>query len=213
MDLFSDPMPWSEKLNPIVVQYQDRKHPLAYQNPYQLVIMVILSAQDSDANINKIAPALFNRFPNFESLVSATFEDLFPYISGVRHFQMKAGWILETAQMLKSDANIPLSMEVLTQLKGIGRKSANVIMKELQVRPAVGIIVDLHVLRVAPRIGLIPATQDGTKAEKLLMQLLPRDIWEDIGMCISFLGREICRPTSPKCTICPIHQHCIYHNN
>lgn len=213
MDLFSDPMPWSEKLNPIVVQYQDRKHPLAYQNPYQLVIMVILSAQDSDANINKIAPALFNRFPNFESLVSATFEDLFPYISGVRHFQMKAGWILETAQMLKSDANIPLSMEVLTQLKGIGRKSANVIMKELQVRPAVGIIVDLHVLRVAPRIGLILATQDGTKAEKLLMQLLPRDIWEDIGMCISFLGREICRPTSPKCTICPIHQYCLYHNN
>jgi len=213
MDLFSDPISWSEKLNPIVVQYRDRKHPLAYQNPYQLVIMVILSAQDSDANINKIAPALFNRFPNFESLVSATFEDLFPYISGVRHFQMKAGWILETAQMLKSDANIPLSMEALTQLKGIGRKSANVIMKELQVRPAVGIVVDLHVLRVAPRIGLITATQDGNKAEKLLMQLLPRDIWEDIGMCISFLGREICRPTSPKCTTCPIHQHCQYHNN
>ncbi|MEO4005280.1 endonuclease III [Flavobacterium sp. CAU 1735] len=213
MDLFSDPVSWSEKLNPIVVQYRDRKHPLAYQNPYQLVIMVILSAQDSDANINKIAPALFNRFPNFESLVSATFEDLFPYISGVRHFQMKAGWILETAQMLKSDANIPLTMEALTQLKGIGRKSANVIMKELQVRPAVGIVVDLHVLRVAPRIGLITATQDGNKAEKLLMQLLPRDIWEDIGMCISFLGREICRPTNPKCTICPIHQHCLYYNN
>lgn len=213
MDLFSDPVSWSEKLNPIVVQYRDRKHPLAYQNPYQLVIMVILSAQDSDANINKIAPALFNRFPNFESLVSATFEDLFPYISGVRHFQMKAGWILETAQMLKSDANIPLTMETLTQLKGIGRKSANVIMKELQVQPAVGIVVDLHVLRVAPRIGLITATQDGNKAEKLLMQLLPRDIWEDIGMCISFLGREICRPTNPKCTICPIHQHCLYYNN
>ena len=169
--------------------------------------------RDSDANINKIAPALFNRFPNMESLVSATFEDLFPYISGVRHFQMKAGWILETAQTLQSDANIPLSMEALTQLKGIGRKSANVIMKELQVRPTVGIVVDLHVLRVAPRIGLITATQDGTKAEKLLMQLLPRDIWEDIGMCISFLGREICRPTSPKCTICPIQQHCIYFNN
>ncbi len=213
MDLFSDPVPWPEKLNPIIVQYRDRKHPLAYQNPYQLVIMVILSAQDSDANINKIAPALFSRFPNFESLVLATFEDLFPYISGVRHFQMKAAWILETAQILKSDANIPLSMEALTQLKGIGRKSANVIMKELQVRPAVGIVVDLHVLRVAPRIGLIAATQDGNKAEKILMQLLPRNIWEDIGMCISFLGREICRPTNPKCTICPIHQYCIYHNN
>lgn len=213
MDLFSDPVPWPEKLNPIIAQYRERKHPLAYQNPYQLMIMVILSAQDSDANINKIAPALFNRFPNMESLVSATFEDLFPYISGVRHFQMKAGWILETAQTLQSDANIPLSMEALTQLKGIGRKSANVIMKELQVRPTVGIVVDLHVLRVAPRIGLITATQDGTKAEKLLMQLLPRDIWEDIGMCISFLGREICRPTSPKCTICPIQQHCIYFNN
>lgn len=213
MDLFSDSISWTEKLNPIVVQYQERKHPLAYQNPYQLMIMVILSAQDSDANINKISPALFNRFPDFESLVSATAEDLFPYISGVRHFQMKTEWILETAQMIKTNANIPLTMDTLTQLKGIGRKSANVIMKELQIKPAVGIVVDLHVLRVAPRIGLIPATQDGNKAEKLLMQLLPSDIWEAIGMCISFLGREICRPTHPKCGICPINQHCLYFNN
>lgn len=213
MDLFSDSISWTEKLNPIVVQYQERKHPLAYQNPYQLMIMVILSAQDSDANINKIAPALFNRFPNFESLVSVTSEDVFPYVNGVRHFQMKTEWILETAQIVKTDANIPLTMDTLTQLKGIGRKSANVIMKELQIKPAVGIVVDLHVLRVAPRIGLIPTTQEGNKAEKLLMQLLPRDIWETIGMCISFLGREICRPTHPKCSICPINQHCLYYNN
>ncbi|MBN9285539.1 MULTISPECIES: endonuclease III [unclassified Flavobacterium] len=213
MDLFSDSISWAEKLAPIITQYKDRKHPLEYQNLYQLVIMVILSAQDSDANINKIAPVLFRRFPNFESLQDTTHDDLFPYISGVRHFQMKSAWILETAQLIKTDKDIPLTMETLTQLKGIGRKSANVIMKESFVKPAVGIVVDLHVLRVAPRIGLIPATKDGNKAEKLLMQLFPRTLWEDVGMCISFLGREICRPTNPKCPGCFINAHCHYYNN
>lgn len=159
MTLFDDTNEWTEKLNPILTQYRERKHPLAYQNLYQLVIMVVLSAQDSDANINKIAPILFAAFPNMESLATANLNSLFPYIAEVKNFQTKANWLLEIAKILQKNENIPLTMTGLTALKGIGRKSANVIMREAGI-PAEGIIVDLHVIRVAPRIGLIPKSQD-----------------------------------------------------
>jgi len=210
MDLFGNSSDWGSKLDPVLIKYKDRKHPLEYQNLYQLLVMVVLSAQDSDTNINKIAPTLFKAFPNMESLAIANKEDFVPYISKVRNFDTKANWLLEIAKTLKKDSNIPLSMEGLTALKGIGRKSANVIMREAKV-PTAGIIADLHVLRVAPRIGLIIETKDGIKAEKQLMQVLPKSIWEEIGMAISFLGREICRP-KPKCDECPINKICNYYS-
>ncbi|RBN51589.1 endonuclease III [Flavobacterium psychrolimnae] len=209
MDLFGNSTDWAEKLKPIVKKYKGRKHPLDYHNLYQLMVMVVLSAQDSDANINKITPALFDAYPNMESLAVANEEALFPYISKVRNFGTKAKWLLEIAKTIQNDVNIPLTIEGLVALKGIGRKSANVIMREAQI-PAEGIIADLHVIRVAPRIGLISETKDGIKAEKQLMQLLPKEIWSEIGMAISFLGREICRP-QPKCPECPINSICEYY--
>ena len=209
MDLFGNSTDWAEKLKPIVKKYKGRKHPLDYHNLYQLMVMVVLSAQDSDANINKITPALFDAYPNMESLAVANEEALFPYISKVRNFGIKAKWLLEIAKTIQNDANIPLTMEGLVALKGIGRKSANVIMREAHI-PAEGIIADLHVIRVAPRIGLISETKDGIKAEKQLMQVLPKEIWGEIGMAISFLGREICRP-QPKCPECPINSICEYY--
>ncbi|WP_281637602.1 endonuclease III domain-containing protein [Flavobacterium marginilacus] len=209
MDLFGKTNDWETKLAPILKRYKDQKHPLDYQNLYQLVIMVVLSAQDSDANINKIAPALFKVFPNMESLSVSNVDALIPHISKVRNFVTKASWLIEIAQSIQKDQNIPLTMDNLTALKGIGRKSANVIMREAGV-PAEGIIADLHVIRVSPRIGLIPETKDGNKVEKLLMQILPKSIWGEIGMAISFLGREICRP-KPKCGECPINTICEYY--
>jgi endonuclease-3 len=209
MDLFGNSTDWAEKLKPIVTKYKGRKHPLEYQNLYQLMVMVVLSAQDSDANINKIAPALFDAYPNMESLAVSNEEALFTYISKVRNFGTKAKWLLEIAKTIQNDENIPLTIEGLVALKGIGRKSANVIMREAHI-PAEGIIADLHVIRVAPRIGLISETKDGIKAEKQLMQVLPKEIWGEIGMAISFLGREICRP-QPKCNECPINSICEYY--
>lgn len=206
MDLFNTENDWSIKLEPILQKYKGKKHPLAYNNIYELMVMVILSAQDSDANINKIAPALFEKFPNLESLAISNSDALLPYISKVRNFATKANWILEIAKILQKDENIPLMMDSLTALKGIGRKSANVIMREAGI-PVEGIIADLHVIRVAPRIGLIPESKNGIKVEKQLMQVLPKVIWGEIGMAISFLGREICRST-PKCGECPINEVC-----
>lgn len=144
-----------------------------------------------------------------EILSTATIEDLFPYVSKVRNFNTKSSWLIEIAQTLKRDKNIPTNLNDLIALKGIGRKSANVIMREMKV-PAEGIIADLHVIRVAPRIGLCDEAKDGNKVEKQLMQLLPKEIWGEIGMAISFLGREICRPTNPKCSECPISNDCKY---
>ena len=114
--------------------------------------------------------------------------------------------------LLKIDSNIPINLIDLVALKGIGRKSANVILRETEQKTE-GIIVDLHVIRVVPRIGLTPKYEDGNKIEKLLMQQLPYEIWNEIGMAFSFLGREICRPTNPKCDDCPINIHCNYFKN
>lgn len=211
MDLFGETPDWATYLSPILTKYKNRKHPLAYENLYQLVVMVILSAQDSDANINTIAPALFEIYPDMERLSVTNREVLLPNISTVRNFRTKANWLIEIAQIIEKNENIPLTMNALTALKGIGRKSANVILRESN-QPAEGIIADLHVIRVAPRIGLISEIKDGNKVEKQLIQVLPKSIWGEIGMAISFLGREICRP-KPKCDLCPINNFCAYYAN
>ena len=209
MELFESTIDWTEKLQPIIEKYKGKKHPLNYENLYQLMVAVILSAQDSDANINKITPAFFAQFPNLETLSTVTVDDLFPYVSKVRNFNTKSSWLIEIAQTVKTNDNIPTNLNDLIALKGIGRKSANVIMREMNVAPE-GIIADLHVIRVAPRIGLILESKDGNKIEKELMKFLPKEIWSEIGMAISFLGREICRPTNPKCSECPICKDCLY---
>lgn len=209
MDLFGETSDWETKLKPILKKYKGKKHPLEYENTYQLLVMVVLSAQDSDANINKIAPALFEKFPTLKSLSQANPEAFIPYISKVRNYPTKAQWLLDIAATIKKDEDIPLNMKDLTALKGIGRKSANVILRETH-QPAEGIIADLHVIRVAPRIGIIKESKDGNKVEKDLMQVLPKKIWSEIGMAISFHGRETCRP-KPKCEECLIADYCQYY--
>ena len=155
---------------------------------------------------------MFETYPNLESLAASNLEAIISQITKVRNFNTKASWLLEIAQTLETDANIPKTMESLTALKGIGRKSANVIMRESKVT-AEGIIADLHVIRVAPRIGLTPAFNDGNRIEKALMQVLDKTIWGEIGMAISFLGRETCRPTNPKCTECVMNTCCQFYKN
>ena len=172
------------------------------------MVVVILSAQDSDKHINQVAPSFFKAFPDMKALSRADAESLYPFIGKVRNFGNKTKWLLELAQKIKEDKNIPLTMDELTKLPGIGRKSANVIMREAKVK-AEGVIVDLHVLRVAPRIGIASGT-DPKKIEKQIMDVIPQKDWGEIGMAISFLGREICRPSNPKHDECPLKKNCDY---
>lgn len=203
---------WQKEIQPLIKKYKGKQHPLDHHyKPYELLVMVILSAQDSDRNINKIAPELFNAYPDMKALSKATAESLFPYVQKVRSSRKKTSWLLEIANQIKNDAKIPTILDELTKLPGIGRKSANVIMRELGVK-AEGIIVDLHVVRVAPRLGLATGT-DPKKLEKQMMELLAPADWGEAGMAISFLGRETCRPTNPKCDECVMSKVCDYFNN
>lgn len=199
---------WDKALKPLIAQYKNKKHPLDYHNLYQLMVMVVLSAQDSDAHINKLSPALFEKFPNLKALAKAEKEDLEPYVGKVRGFDKKADWLIGIACELKDDKNIPTTMKELTALKGVGRKSANVIMREAEVK-AEGIMVDLHVLRVVDRLGISHA-KTGDKMEKDMMAVIPQEMWSEVGMAVSFLGRETCRPTNPKHEECVVSEHCEY---
>jgi len=199
---------WPEAIKPLLKKYKGKKHPLKYKNNYQLLVMVVLSAQDSDKHINQLAPELFKAFPDMQSLAKATPEVLFPYVGKIRKHKDKSDWLIGIAQKIKKDKDIPLTLEGLTELRGIGRKSANVIMREAGV-PLEGVIVDLHVVRVAPRLG-ITTGDDPKKIEKQIMETLPPKEW-DAGMAMSFLGREICRP-KPECEICLMNKVCAYYN-
>lgn len=197
---------WQKEIQPLIKKYKGKKHPLNYTNLYELLVSVVLSAQDSDRNINKLAPELFKVYPDMKSLSKADAESLFPFISKVRNFRNKTKWLLELSGRIKENKNILTSLEGLTDLPGIGRKSANVIMREVGMK-AEGIIVDLHVVRVAPRLGIATGS-DPKKLEKQMMDLLPPKDWGEVGMAISFLGREICRPKNPKCPECVMNKVC-----
>lgn len=203
---------WPQALQPLFAQYGKKKHPLDYQNRYQLVVMVVLSAQDSDRHINELAPKIFAIYPTMNALSHATTEDLQQLIGSVRNWGNKAKWLIQIAQTVGEDENIPHTLEGLTKLSGLGRKSANVIIRESGDK-AEGIIVDLHVLRVAPRLG-IADEKDAAKPEKIekqIMAVIPQESWNEAGMSISFLGREICRPTNPKCDVCLMNTVCKYY--
>ena len=198
---------WPEAIKPLLKKYKGKQHPLEYKNTYQLLVMVVLSAQDSDRNINSLAPKLFEAYPNMQALAKATEETLFPFISKVRNFGNKAKWLTGIAEKIKKDSNIPDTLDALVELPGIGRKSACVILRESG-KPAEGVIVDLHVVRVAPRLGIATGT-DPKKIEKQIMEALPQKDW-DAGMAMSFLGREICRP-KPNCEKCLMNKVCAYY--
>lgn len=195
-----------EDFETLMTVYGKRKHPLEYGNRYQLTVMVILSARDSDKHINQLAPRLFKAFPTMADLAAAGTEELLAYTGEVVNGTAKTLWLQRLAKTVRTDDRIPLSMDELTELPGIGRKSANVIIRESG-GEAEGIVVDLHVVRVAPRIG-IASGQQPEKIEKQLMGFFPRDRWNEIGMALSFLGREVCRPSHPKCEVCPVSGAC-----
>lgn len=198
---------WPKAMLPLIKKYEHKKHPLDYANAYQLLVMVVLSAQSRDDLINKLAPGFFAAWPDMSALATAAPQKLFPYLAGVRNFAHKASWLVSIAQQLKTDKAIPHTQDELVELPGIGRKSANVILRELH-RPPEGVIVDIHVVRVAPRLSIVEE-DDPKKMEEKLMKILPKGEWE-AGMAMSFLGREICKP-KPQCEICLMNKVCAYY--
>ncbi len=199
---------WLNAFSPLFEKYGSRPHPLTHKNRYELLIKVILSAQDSDKNINLVSEKFFEKFPTLEALSNAKETELFELLRTVKNWYNKSKWIVANAKSIGTEENIPKDMKDLTALRGVGRKSANVIISETT-GIMEGVIVDLHTIRVTPRLQIAKGS-DAEKIEKQLMKKIPSEYWQKLGMSLTFLGREICRPTNPKCEICPMNKVCKY---
>jgi len=188
--------------------YPQAKCSLDYKNPFQLIIATILSAQCTDERVNKVTPELFKKYPSAEALAAADQTELEKDIQSTGFFRNKAKSLrgMAAAIVEKNQGQVPQTMEELTHLPGVGRKTANVVLGNA-FSIAEGVVVDTHVARVSARLGLTKHT-DPVKIEQDLMQIVPREEWTLFSHLLIFHGREICNARKPKCSICPLLPHC-----
>ncbi|WP_342330604.1 endonuclease III [Pedobacter sp. FW305-3-2-15-E-R2A2] len=187
----------------------DAETELHYNNPYQLLVAVILSAQCTDKRINQVTPALFQRFPNAKALADVTPDIVFDYIRSVSYPNNKAKHLVGMAKMLLNDFNneVPSDIDQLQKMPGVGRKTANVIASVIYNAPAMA--VDTHVFRVSRRIGL-SSGKTPLAVEKELVKNLPEQTIHVAHHWLILHGRYVCLARSPKCNICEITNICKY---
>ncbi|ETZ21324.1 endonuclease III [Pedobacter sp. V48] len=190
----------------------DAETELHYNNPFQLLVAVILSAQCTDKRINQVTPALFQRFPDAKALAGVTPDIVFDYIRSVSYPNNKAKHLVGMAQMLLNDFNneVPSDIGDLQKMPGVGRKTANVIASVIYNAPAMA--VDTHVFRVANRIGLTTG-KTPLAVEKDLVKNLPEETIHVAHHWLILHGRYVCLARSPKCSICEITSFCKYYQN
>lgn len=183
---------------------------LRYDNPYQLLIAVILSAQCTDKRINIITPTLFEAFPTAEVMAATTPEVVFEYIKSVSYPNNKAKHLVGMAKMLmdKFNGEMPSDIDQLMKMPGVGRKTANVIASVLFDKPAMA--VDTHVFRVSNRIGLTDNSKTPLETEKELVKHIPDAIIPKAHHWLILHGRYVCQARKPKCEECGIRQWCKY---
>jgi endonuclease-3 len=181
---------------------------LNYNNPFEMLIATILSARAPDAAVNMVTPVLFRRYPTPEKLSKAELEDIRKIIRPCGAHLKKSQYIKETAKLLVENfsGQVPKSLEELITLKGVARKSANVILSVV-FNIAEGVIVDTHIHRVTNRLGL-SEEKTPPKIEKDLMRILPRKDWNDYARLIGAHGRQTCKPRRPKCEMCLLSKIC-----
>lgn len=183
---------------------------LAYADPYQLLVAVILSAQCTDKRVNMTTPALFRRFPTARDMANSTAEEIYTYIKSISYPNNKAKNLLGMAQTLVSDFDgiVPDNLEDLQKLPGVGRKTANVMMAVAFDQPAMP--VDTHVFRVANRIGLTKNSRTVLETEKTLVAHLPKPVISKAHHWLILHGRYVCLARKPKCQECGITAFCDY---
>ncbi len=184
---------------------------LHYNNPFQLLVAVILSAQCTDKRINQVTPTLFERFPTPQVLAASSPEEVFNYIRSVSYPNNKAKHLVGMAKMLVEvfNSEVPAGIDDLQKMPGVGRKTANVIASVVYDAPAIA--VDTHVFRVSNRIGLTTNARTPLAVEKQLTEYLPKDVLGVAHHWLILHGRYICVARSPKCEICPISWFCKYY--
>ncbi len=183
---------------------------LHYNNPYELLVAVILSAQCTDKRVNIVTPKLFEAFPTVETLADASFEDVEPLIRSISFANNKSRHLLGMAKMVVEDFHheIPGTVEELIKLPGVGRKTANVITSVIHRQP--NMAVDTHVFRVSARIGLTTRAKTPLQTEQQLVKNIPAELIHQAHHWLILHGRYICLARRPKCEICGLRDACKY---
>ena len=189
----------AELYKALITQYPDAHCALHYNNPFELLVATILSAQATDVGVNKATPALFKKHPTPQSMASVTTEELEPLISTIGLFRNKAKSIHASATMIENDFGgvVPDNMKDLLKLRGVARKTANVVLGNAFGKNE-GVVVDTHVGRLAGRFGLTKETKP-EKIEKDLMKLFPQDDWTMLSHLLVRHGREVCKKRGALC--------------
>ncbi len=193
------------------VHAPDAETELLYDNPFQLLVAVILSAQCTDKRVNLTTPSIFEKYPDAESMSKATFDELFPLIKSISYPNNKTKHLIGMAQQLVNEFNseVPLTVEELIKLPGVGRKTANVITSVVDAQP--NMAVDTHVFRVSKRIGLVKQTATTPLAvEKELIKHFPTELVYKAHHWLILHGRYVCIARNPKCRECGLQQACKY---
>ena len=188
--------------------YPDAQCELNHSNPFELLIATILSAQCTDVRVNLVTPNLFKKFPTPQKLAKAKLEDIQEAIKSINFFNNKSKALLGCAQILvdKHAGQVPRTVEELTELPGVGRKTANVVLGNA-FNINTGIVVDTHVKRTTLLLGLTK-NMDPEKVEQDLIKLFPNETWTDLSHLLIFLGRRTCIARRPQCDFCVLKDVC-----
>lgn len=183
---------------------------LFYDDPYQLLVAVILSAQCTDKRVNMTTPAIFEHYPTAAELSQATFDELFPFIKSISYPNNKTKHLIDMAKMLQEDfgGEVPATVEELVKLPGVGRKTANVITSVIHEQP--NMAVDTHVFRVSARIGLTVNAKTTLQTEKQLIAYIPKELIYKAHHWLILHGRYTCVARRPKCEECGLKPACKY---
>ena len=186
--------------------YPDAKPELNFSNPYETLVAVMLSVQCTDKQVNKVTPALFERYPDVESMAAASVEDVYPMVKSCG-FKTKASNIVEACRLIMQlhGGEVPGDMKALMALPGVGQKTANVVMANAFNVPAIA--VDTHVFRVSNRIGLAEA-KNVEETERQLQKAIPKQDWVKAHHWLIFHGRRVCHARNPQCATCAIQPLC-----
>ena len=198
-----------------VLQWFEANMPVAeselhYRNPYELLVAVMLSAQCTDKRVNMVTPALFSAYPTADAMAEASAEDIFGYIRSVSYPNSKAQHLAGMARMLveRFGGQVPDTVEQLTQLPGVGRKTANVVCAVIWQQPTMA--VDTHIFRVSERIGLTTGSKNPLQTEKVLTAHIPASVIPKAHHWLLLHGRYVCTARKPHCATCGLRPLCRY---
>lgn len=207
---------WSEGriqilLDRLAKQFPDAHCELNYGNAYELLMATILSAQCTDKRVNQVTPLLFKKYPNVKDMAAARLDDIEKIIKSTGFFRQKAKSLQGASQTIveKFNGEVPKRMSDLLQLRGVARKTANVVLGNIWNTPD-GVVVDTHVRRISNRLGLTKQ-KDPKKIEVDLNTQIPKERWARFSHELIFLGRQICAARKPQCELCPLKTICPKH--